>query len=87
MRARLEHNPDPSMRVYLSAKVLVVDVFRIWLYDHEAATASFALVSARYEPGSMIPIPTNGSECGESCAPIPSSIRPSWTGCCTIATC
>ena len=53
-KARIEHNPDRRMRVYLSPKVLIVDEFGIWPYDREAATAFFTLVSARYERGSII---------------------------------
>ena len=51
-RARIEHNLDRRLRVYLSPKVLVVDEFGIWPYDREPATAFFTLVSARYERGS-----------------------------------
>ena len=53
-KARAEHNLDRRLRVYLAPKVLVVDEFGIWLYDREAATAFFTLVSARYERGSII---------------------------------
>ena len=53
-KARIEHNLDRRMRIYLSPKVLVVDEFGIWPYDREAATAFFTLVSARYERGSII---------------------------------
>ena len=53
-KARIEHNLDRRMRVYLSPRVLVVDEFGIWPYDREAATALFTLVSARYERGSII---------------------------------
>ncbi len=53
-KARIEHNLDRRMRVYLSPKVLVVDEIGIWPYDREAATAFFTLVSARYERGSII---------------------------------
>ena len=53
-KARIEHNLDRRMRVYLSPKVLIVDEFGIWPYDREAATAFFTLVSARYERGSII---------------------------------
>ena len=53
-KARIEHNLDRRMRVYLSPKVLVVDEFGIWPYDRESATAFFTLVSARYERGSII---------------------------------
>ena len=53
-KARIEHNLDRRMRVYLSPRVLVVDEFGIWPYDREAATAFFTLVSARYERGSII---------------------------------
>lgn len=42
------------MRVYLAPKVLIVDEFGVWPYDRTAATALFALVSARYERGSMV---------------------------------
>ena len=53
-KARIEHNLDRRMRVYLPPRVLVVDEFGIWPYDREAATALFTLVSARYEWGSII---------------------------------
>ena len=53
-KARIEHNLDRRMRVYLSPKVLVVDEFGIRPYDRESATAFFTLVSARYERGSII---------------------------------
>ena len=53
-RARIEHNLDRRMKVYLAPKVLVVDEFGIWPYDRESATAFFTLVSARYERGSII---------------------------------
>ena len=53
-KARIEHNLDRRMRVYLSPKVLVVDEFGFWPYDRESATAFFTLVSARYERGSII---------------------------------
>ena len=52
-KARAEHNLDRRMKVYLAPKVLVVDEFRIWPYDRDAATAFFTLVSARYERGSI----------------------------------
>ena len=53
-KARAEHNLDRRLRVYLAPKALVVDEFGIWPYDWDAATAFFALVSARYERGSSI---------------------------------
>jgi DNA replication protein DnaC len=53
-RAHLEHRLDRRMRVYLSPKVLIVDEFGVWPYDRTAATLLFALVSARYERGSLI---------------------------------
>ena len=53
-KARIEHNLDRRMRVYLSPRVLVVDEFGIRPYDRESATAFFTLVSARYERGSII---------------------------------
>ena len=53
-KARIEHNLDRRMRVYLSPRVLVVDEFGIRSYDRESATAFFTLVSARYERGSII---------------------------------
>jgi DNA replication protein DnaC len=42
------------MRVYLAPKVLIIDEFGVWPYDRTAATALFALISARYERGSVI---------------------------------
>ena len=53
-KARMEHNLDHRMKVYLAPKVLVVDEFGFWPYDRESATAFFTLVSARYERGSII---------------------------------
>jgi DNA replication protein DnaC len=53
-RAHAEHRLDRRMRVYLSPKVLIVDEFGVWPYDRTAATLLFALVSARYERGSLI---------------------------------
>ena len=53
-RAHLEHRLDRRMRVYLSPKVLIVDEFGVWPYDRTAATLLLALVSARYERGSLI---------------------------------
>ena len=64
-RARIEHNLDRRLRVYLSPKVLLVDEFGIWPYDRESATAFFTLVSARYERGSIILTSNKGfGECG-----------------------
>lgn len=53
-RAQDEHRLDRRMRVYLAPKILVIDEFGVWPYDRVAATALFALVSARYERGSII---------------------------------
>jgi DNA replication protein DnaC len=53
-RAHAEQRLDRRMRVYLSPKVLIVDEFGVWPYDRTAATLLFALVSARYERGSLI---------------------------------
>ena len=53
-KARVEHNLDRRMKVYLAPKVLIVDEFGIWPYDRESATAFLTLVSARYERGSII---------------------------------
>ena len=53
-RAHSEQRLDRRMRVYLSPKVLIVDEFGVWPYDRTAATLLFALISARYERGSMI---------------------------------
>ena len=61
-KARIEHNLDRRMRVYLSPKVLVVDEFGIWPYDREAATAFFTLVSAQY----ACPEPAEGSGAASS---------------------
>ena len=63
-KARIEHNPDRRMRVYLPPRVLVVNEFGIWPYDREAATALFTLVSARYERGSIILTSNKGFEQG-----------------------
>jgi len=53
-RAQSEHRLDRRMRVYLAPKVLIIDEFGVWPYDRVAATALFALISARYERGSVI---------------------------------
>ena len=53
-RAQEEHRLDRRMRVYLAPKVLIIDEFGVWPYDRPAATALFALISARYERGSII---------------------------------
>jgi DNA replication protein DnaC len=53
-RAQAEHRLNRRMRVYLAPKVLIIDEFGVWPYDRQAATALFALVSARYERGSII---------------------------------
>ncbi len=38
----------------MAPKVLVIDEFGVWPCDRLAATAFFALISARYEKGSVI---------------------------------
>jgi len=53
-RAHSEGRLDRRMRIYLSPKVLIVDEFGVWPYDRTAAMLLFALVSARYERGSLI---------------------------------
>jgi predicted ATPase len=53
-RAQDEHHLDRRMRVYLAPKVLIIDEFGVWPYDRAAATALFALISARYERGSVM---------------------------------
>jgi len=52
--AQSEHRLERRMRVYLAPKVLIIDEFGVWPYDRTAATALFALISARYERGSVI---------------------------------
>jgi DNA replication protein DnaC len=52
--AQAEHRLDRRMRVYLAPRVLIIDEFGVWPYDRVAATALFALISARYERGSVI---------------------------------
>ena len=65
-RAQAEHRLDRRMRVYLAPKVLIIDEFGIWPYDRQAATALFALISARYERGSIILTSNKGfAEWGE----------------------
>ncbi|MGQ9712551.1 MAG: IS21-like element helper ATPase IstB [Desulfotomaculales bacterium] len=65
-RAQAEHRLDRRMRVYLAPRVLIVDEFGVWPYDRQAATALFALVSARYERGSIILTSNKGfAEWGE----------------------
>lgn len=53
-RAQDEHRLDRRMRVYLAPKILIIDEFGVWPYDRAAATTLFALISARYERGSVI---------------------------------
>ena len=65
-KARAEHNLDRRLRVCPAPKVLVVDESGIWPCGREAAAAFFALVSARYERGSIILTSSKGSgEWGE----------------------
>jgi DNA replication protein DnaC len=65
-RAQAEHRLDRRMRVYLAPKVLIIDEFGVWPYDRTAATALFALISARYEKGSVILTSNKGfAEWGE----------------------
>lgn len=40
--------------MYLGPTVLIIDEFGVWPYDRKTATALFSLISARYEPGSII---------------------------------
>ena len=64
--AQAEHRLDRRMRVYLAPKVLIIDEFGVWPYDRAAATALFALISARYERGSIILTSNKGfAEWGE----------------------
>jgi DNA replication protein DnaC len=53
-RAQVEHRLDRRLRIYLAPKVLVIDEFGVWPCDRLAATAFFALISARYEKGSVV---------------------------------
>lgn len=53
-RAQAEHRLDRRLRVYLAPRVLVIDEFGVWPCDRLAATAFFALISARYERGSIL---------------------------------
>lgn len=65
-RAQAEHRLDRRMRVYLAPKLLIIDEFGVWPYDRLAATALFALISARYERGSVILTSNKGfAEWGE----------------------
>lgn len=65
-RAQAEHRLDRRMRVYLAPKVLIIDEFGVWPYDRLASTAFFALISARYERGSIILTSNKGfAEWGE----------------------
>ena len=65
-RAQMEHRLDRRLRVYLAPKVLIIDEFGVWPYDRLAATALFALISARYERGSIILTSNKGfAEWGE----------------------
>src|SRR5690606_24591845 len=58
-QAQAEHRLDRRMRVYLAPKVLIIDEFGVYPYDRTAATALFALVSARYEKGASIILTSN----------------------------
>lgn len=53
-QAQAEHRLDRRLRIYLAPKVLIIDEFGVWPIDRTAATAFFALISARYERGSVI---------------------------------
>src|SRR5207249_11307793 len=53
-RAHAEHRLDRRLRVYPAPKVLVIDEFGVWPCDRLAATAFFALLSARDEKSSVI---------------------------------
>ncbi len=54
-RAAAEHQLGKRRHFYLRPKVLIMDEFGVWPCDRHAATALFALVSARcYEHGSII---------------------------------
>ena len=65
-RAQAEHRLDRRMRVYLAPKVLIIDEFGVWPYDRLAATSFFALISARYERGSVVLTSNKGfAEWGE----------------------
>lgn len=65
-RAQAEDRLDRRLRVYLAPKVLIVDEFGVWPCGREGATALFALVSARYERGSIILTSNKGfAEWGE----------------------
>lgn len=65
-RAQVEHRPDRWMRVYLAPKILIIDESGVCPYDRTAATALFALFSARYEKGSIILTSNKGfAEWGE----------------------
>lgn len=65
-KAQAENRLDKRMRVYTAPRVLIIDEFGVWPYDRQAATALFALVSARYERGSIILTSNKGfSEWGE----------------------
>ena len=85
--AQAEHRLDRRMRIYLAPKVLIIDEFGVWPNDRTAATALFALVSARYERGSVILTSNKAfAEWGEVLG-TPSWPRRPLTGCCTTATC
>jgi len=65
-RAQAEHRLERRMRVYLAPRVLIIDEFGVWPCDRLAATALFALVSARYERASIILTSNKGfAEWGE----------------------
>lgn len=65
-QAQAEHRLDRRMRVYLAPKVLIIDEFGVWPCDRLAATAFFALISSRYERGSVILTSNKGfAEWGE----------------------
>lgn len=45
---------EKRLAVYVKPKVLIVDEFGVWPYDRLAATALFALVTARYERNALV---------------------------------
>jgi DNA replication protein DnaC len=53
-RAQVEHRLERRLRIYLAPKVLIIDEFGVWPCDRLTATAFFALISARYEKGSVL---------------------------------
>lgn len=86
-RAQAENRLERRMRVYLAPKMLIIDEFGVWPYDRMAATILFSLVSAGMNGAVSSSLQTRASLSGEKSLVMRWWPRPSWTDCCTTATC